>query len=146
MDIREHAPELSSHPVDIGQRTEAAILSALVRRGYAVLLPFGVNQRYDLVIDLDGRFVRAQCKTGRLMDGVVQFRTRSIRSNTSETFTRPYIGEADVFLVYCPETDRIYAVPVEDAPSGGQMYLRVEPTVNRQAHGVNWAKQYELPG
>jgi hypothetical protein len=36
-----------------------------VRRGYSVLLPFGVNQRYDLVLDLDGRFVRAQCKTGR---------------------------------------------------------------------------------
>jgi hypothetical protein len=97
------------------------------------------------VIDLQGHFLRAQCKSGRLVDGVVRFRTRSIRSNTSQTVTRPYVGEADVFLVYCPETGRIYAVPVEDAPSGGQMYLRVDPTVNRQAHGVNWAKQYELP-
>ena len=62
--LRLPKPKLTNHPVDVGHRTEAAILSELVRRGYAVLLPFGVNQRYDLVLDLEGRFVRAQCKTG----------------------------------------------------------------------------------
>lgn len=45
-------PALSSHPVDVGLRSEGAILSELVRRGYCVLVPFGVNQRYDLVLDL----------------------------------------------------------------------------------------------
>jgi hypothetical protein len=144
VDIRDKAPSLSDHPVDVGQRTEGAILSELVRRGYAVLLPFGVNQRYDLVIDIEGRFVRAQCKTGRLMRGVVEFRTRSVRSNTARTVTRGYVGEADIFLVYCRDTGRIYSVPVDEAPRG-QMCLRVEPTVNGQAHGVNWAKDYELP-
>jgi hypothetical protein len=34
---------LSAHPVDIGQRTEAIVLAALVRRGYRVLTPFGTN-------------------------------------------------------------------------------------------------------
>jgi PD-(D/E)XK endonuclease len=43
-----------------------------------VLLPFGVNQRYDLVLDLDGHLVKAQCKTGRLRKGVVSFSTRSV--------------------------------------------------------------------
>lgn len=37
-------PELTSHPVDVGLRTEGAILSELIRRGYCVLMPFGVNQ------------------------------------------------------------------------------------------------------
>jgi hypothetical protein len=145
VDLRYKPPTLTDHPVDVGHRTEGAILFELIRRGYSVLVPFGVNQRYDLVIDVDGEFLRAQCKTGRLVNGVVEFRTRSVRSNTSQTFTRPYLGQADVFLIYCPQTDRIYAVPVQDAPSGGQMYLRVDPTVNRQAHGVNWARDYELP-
>ena len=67
------APEPSSHPVDVGLRTEAAILAELVQRGYQVLVPFGVNQRYDLVLDIEGEFVRAQCKTGRLRDGVIRF-------------------------------------------------------------------------
>jgi hypothetical protein len=111
-------PDLTSHPVDVGQRTEAIIVSELVRRGYRVLLPFGVNQRYDLVIDLDGRFLRVQCKTGRLRDGAVVFSTRSIQSNTRRTVMRGYADDADVFLIACKETERIYAVPVEGAPEG----------------------------
>jgi PD-(D/E)XK endonuclease len=138
-------PKLTNHPVDVGQRTEAAILSELVRRGYAVLLPFGVNQRYDLVLDLDGRFVRCQCKTGRFIDGAIQFPTRSTRSNSRGFTKHGYVGDADFFLVYCAQNRRIYAVPVDDAP-GDAMRLRVEPALNGQAHGVNRASDYELPG
>lgn len=129
----------------MGQRSEGAILGALVRRGLSVLVPFGVNQRYDMVIDLGGKFVRAQCKTGRLRNGVVMFSTRSVRSNTRRVVARGYEGEADVFLVYCPQTERVYVVPVETAPPGGNMCLRVEPTVNHQARRVNWARDFELP-
>jgi PD-(D/E)XK endonuclease len=138
------APEPSSHPVDVGLRTEAAILAELVRRGYQVLFPFGTNQRYDLVLDIEGQFVRAQCKTGRLRRGVVIFSTKSTRSNTRGSFTRGYDGDAEVFLVYCPETGRIYAVPVDDAPAG-YGYLRVDPTRNGQSEGIRWARDYELP-
>jgi hypothetical protein len=46
--------------------------------------------------------------------------------------------------VYCAEVDRVYAVPVEDAPSD-QMSLRVEPSRNGQRLGVNLAEDYELP-
>jgi hypothetical protein len=64
---------LSDHPVDVGLRTEAIIAGALVRMGHRVLLPFGTNQRYDMVVELDGRFLRCQCKTGRLRGGAVCF-------------------------------------------------------------------------
>jgi hypothetical protein len=60
--------------------------------------------------------------------------------------TRGYAGEAELFLVYCPETSRTYAVPVDEAPVNSQMYLRVDPPVNGQARGLNWASDYELPG
>ena len=63
------APPVSDHPVDVGTRTEGAIIGRLCRLGYPVLLAFGVNQRFDLVLDMDGRFLRAQCKTGRLRNG-----------------------------------------------------------------------------
>ena len=92
-------PRLSKHPVDIGHRTEAAIVHRLIESGYRVLLPAGVNQRYDLVIDDSGRFITAQCKTGRLRDGVVIFPARSIQSNTSGTTFRSYAGQVDLFIV-----------------------------------------------
>lgn len=137
-------PKLTNHPVDIGHRTEGAILSELVRRGFTVLLPFGVNQRYDLVVDVGGEFIRGQCKTGRLRRGSVVFSTASVQSNTRISRWRGYRGEADLFLVHCPETDRVYVVPVAESPKG-HMLLRVDPTANGQSKRIHWAADYELP-
>ncbi len=138
-------PDLTSHPVDVGHRSEAAILSELVRRGYRVLLPFGVNQRYDLVLEgEDGRFFRAQCKTGRLRDGAIQFSSISTQSNMRQTGRRGYAGEVDLFIVYCAENERVYVIPADEVP-GTAMHLRVDPPRNQQCKRVRWAKDYELP-
>jgi len=137
-------PELTSHPVDVGLRTEGAILSALVPRGYCVLAPFGVNQRYDLVLDCKSQLLRAQCKTGRLRNGVIQFSSQSVQSNTRGTRTRSYDGEVDLFIVYCTDNGRTYVIPADEVPASG-MYLRVDPPRNRQDKRVRWAKDYELP-
>jgi PD-(D/E)XK endonuclease len=137
-------PRLTSHPVDVGLRTEGAIISELVRRGYALLVPFGVNQRYDLVLDCDGRLLKAQCKTGRLRNGVVQFSAQSVQSNTRRTKIRGYAGEVDLFVVYCPDNQRVYAIPASDVPNCA-MHLRIDPPRNRQSKRVRWAKEYELP-
>ena len=136
--------ELSSHPVDFGQRTEAIILAELVKRGHRVLVPFGINHRYDLALDMGDGFVRVQCKTGRLRNGAVCFKTASTRANTLRAFTRAYDGEADLFLVYCPDTERVYAVSVDEAASS-EGKLRVAPGANGQAKGIRWASDHELP-
>jgi hypothetical protein len=138
------APEPSRHPVDVGARTEAIILAELVRRGYRVLLPFGTNQRYDLVRELDDTFVRVQCKTGRLRNGCVVFNAQSIRSNTERAIRRDYKGEIELFVVCCAETRRLYAVPIEDA-TRTQGTLRIDPPGNCQQKRVRWARDYELP-
>jgi hypothetical protein len=109
LELAKRKERLSSHPVEVGARTEAIIIGELVKRGYRVLLPFGINQRYDLVIDLNGGFVRAQCKTGRLRGAVIKFSTQSVQSNTRRTVARGYAKEADLFLVYCPDNGRTYA-------------------------------------
>lgn len=134
----------TDHPVDVGQRSEAAIQAELVKRGYRVLVPLGVNQRYDLVIDLDGRFVKAQCKTARLRKGAIQFSTRSTRSDGRGVHFRGYDGEIDLFLVYSPDTDCVYGVPIEEAAEG-QMSLRIEAPRNCQRRGIRWAHDFLLP-
>jgi PD-(D/E)XK endonuclease len=144
MDLLAQRPQLTTHPVDVGQRSEGAILAALLRRGFHVLLPFGVNQRYDLVIELNGKFIRAQCKTGRLRNGSIVFPTKSTRSNNRRCVSRGYDGEVDVFLVYCNATEGVYVVPVERA-STGYMHLRIHPAVNGQDRRINWARDFELP-
>jgi hypothetical protein len=48
----------------LGDETEAHVLTALIGAGYTVSVPFGDNERYDLVLDTGERFLKAQCKTG----------------------------------------------------------------------------------
>jgi hypothetical protein len=140
--LRERIP--SRHTVDVGLKTEAVITAQLLSRGIRVLLPCGFNHRYDLVLDLDGEFVRVQCKTGRLRKGAVHFNSESVRSNSNTALRRAYDGEAEIFMVHCADTDEIYAVPVADAPRRS-VTLRVEPTANSQSDGIRWARDYVLP-
>jgi hypothetical protein len=107
------------------------------------LLPSGFNQRYDMVIDAGGRFVRAQCKTGRLRAGSIIFNTCSVRSNTRAAHARAYDGEADVFLVYCADVAKVYVVAVDEA-ARRSMRLRVEAARNNQCQKIQWATDFEL--
>jgi PD-(D/E)XK endonuclease len=131
------------HPVDVGLRHEALIVSELLRRGLHVLIPHGFNRRYDLVLDLDGRFLRVQCKSARLVDGAVVFRTESIRSNMRGTSRRGYAGEIEYFMAYCPATDQVYAIPIEEV-STATVALRTVPAANNQVVGIRMARDYLL--
>jgi hypothetical protein len=134
---------LSTHPVDVGQRSETAILAAFVDHGFQVWLPWGVNQRYDLVLEVRGEFLRVQCKTGRLRNGAVEFTAQSIRSNTKQVLRRSYHGEVEYFAVYCPANRGVYVVPCDDA-TPGHFTLRLTPTSNGQSKGIRWAADYEI--
>jgi hypothetical protein len=135
------------HPKRVGDVSQAKVMAALVAAGKSILLPFGENTRYDIVIDDAGRFVRVQCKTGRLdARGVIRFATASTydhhaRRNGRER--RGYRGEADLFGVYCPQNDRVYLVPVDSLPST-QGCLRVRAPANGQRRLIRWAEEFEL--
>ena len=130
------------NPKAKGERTEGAILGALAKRGRVVLLPFGNNQRYDLVVENeDGSFTRGQCKTGRLLNGCVVFKTCSTNGFTGAQ--RNYRGQVEVFWVYCPELDKIYEVPV-DAVGVETGILRVKPIRGGPKTTIRWAVDYEF--
>ena len=95
------------------------------------------------VLDLSDRFLRVQCKTGRLKAGAVVFSARSVRSNTAVAVMRPYVGEIDYFAVYCPATRGIYLVPC-DTSTRTLVSLRVEPAANSQNKRIRWPADYEM--
>lgn len=136
---------VAMNPSEIGERTEAVILAELVKRGYRPLLPFGNSRRYDFVLDTGDGFITAQCKTGRIRNGVIVFTTASKTKLWSEkkVIDRSYRGEVDMFLVLVPDTEDIYMVPVSQVGIG-KGYLRVEPTQNGQQQNVLWAKDFLL--
>src|SRR5689334_10496972 len=112
------ARPITDHPVDVGLRSEVALTNAFIQLGYAVFLPVGHNHRCDLLLEIGDGFLRVQCKTGRLREGVIRFNTVSTRSNRCDTVRRGYTGEIDGFAVWCPQNGQGYYVPVGDVAAG----------------------------
>jgi hypothetical protein len=93
------------HPKEVGDRSTLAIIYALSSHGYGIYLPFGENTRIDLILERGSSLRRAQCKTGRLRNGVVRFATCSSYAHHPhpKVLKRDYVGEVDDFAVFCPD-------------------------------------------
>lgn len=130
-------------PKTVGEITEARVLAALLQAGAVVLTPFGDNQRYDLVIENDGVFKRVQCKTGRLRNGTIVVNGSSISAPHRGGKRKDYRGSADLFGVYCPDTDECYLVPVDEVPVN-EFRLRVDPVVGNNPKAVRMAAPYRI--
>lgn len=124
----------------VGEISEAVVLAELIKQGKTVLLPFGDNQRYDMVVEENNNFTRIQVKTGRIDNGCVVFNTVSISPFTN--VHKGYKGEADLFAVYSPDLNKVYWIPVDDAPAGS-MRLRVKNPF-KASPNINWAEDYEI--
>lgn len=123
------------------------VMAALAGKGWTVLLPISEDTRYDLVFDDGERLARVQCKAGRLRGGVVRFNTASRNGVWREVpARRSYEGQIEFYGVYCPDTDHVYLVPIEDMPTCSEGSLRVETALNGQSNGVRLAETYLVPG
>lgn len=123
---------------DTGEVAEMECQLALKRGGWTILKPFGHEQAYDFVAEKNGEFKRVQSKNGRLDGGSIDV---TVCTHGSSGGVRTYSSdEIDSFGVYCPETDSVYLVPVEEAPKKN-MRLRVEES---SSHNVRMARKYEI--
>jgi len=136
----------ATHPKEVGDRSQLAIILALKMAGYGVLLPIGENTRYDLAIEDDFALYLVQCKTGHLKNGAVVFKTSSSyyhHPNPKKT-AQHYRGQVTFFGVYCVETGVVYLVPINALKADCHASLRVDPPRNNQHTNVRWAADYEI--
>lgn len=128
----------------IGEISQLAVAASLAKAGWTILMPYGDNQRYDLVIEKDGRFHRVQCKTGRLIQERDVVVADLISGNSLYgTRRRSYEGQIEFFGIYCPQLDKAYLIPIENAPDQS-ITLRLAPTLNKQTRGCRMASDYEI--
>lgn len=128
---------------DVGERSEAMVMAALLRSGKVVLQPFGDNQRYDLVVDDGGgKFSRIQVKTGKLKAGIIEFSTCSSYAHRGRG-RKGYNGECEFFCMYCPQLDKVYIIPVDETPSGSCRF-RISKPRGGVREGTKFAVDYEL--
>lgn len=123
-----------------GDLTEATVVTELLRREVPVSMPFGDNERYDLVVESpDGRMLRAQVKTGWTRDSAVLFKGYNQHTNSSGNTYKPYTDTIDSFLVYSHDYGRLFLIWVDEV--WATMAIRIEESDQRH-ESTNWADEY----
>ena len=126
-----------------GNITELQCILAFMQLGYNVLTPYGDCERYDVVADVNGKFLRIQVKTSNSNDNGASFSFSCRSCNRSEgkiihhTYNK---DEIDYFFTVF--NNKNYLIPVEEC--GSDKRLRLEPAKNGQVRGITWAKDYEM--
>ena len=129
---------------DTGDETEARIIAELLANGYSVSIPFGDNDKYDLVLDDGTRLLRIQCKTAwSNKSDTIRFNTHTQTTKAGEYHEDTYLEEVDAFLVRYPETGQLYWIDVDDATEQ-KMELRFEASLDHPS--INWADDYAFDG
>lgn len=126
-----------------GNITELEAMLAFMKLGYNILTPYGDCERYDFVIDVNGRFMRFQSKTAHSEDNGASFKFsgRSCNRKEGKIIHHKYTNkEIDYFVTTF--NGKCYLIPVEEC--GADKILRILPAKNGQARNVTWAKDYEL--
>lgn len=123
-----------------GDVAEAFVVYLLKKNGFNVLLPWGEDNRYDLVTEKKGVFKRIQVKYATPKDGTIEVRVRSCNNYNIIHYSPKDI---DIIIVYSPEQSKIYIVPLDDIKNRSICKLRLEPTKNKQKKLVVMATKYE---
>lgn len=101
----------------IGNIGEAKVLSEFVRLGMPVYLPFGDNEKADLIADFNGKLNRIQVKTSqKIIDGdKVRFSLVSSTVHRQNGVKHIYTeDEIDYFAFYNLERDRVYLISIKE--------------------------------
>ena len=129
----------------IGNSTELNCIACLYDSGCEILLPYGDNQKYDIVIEYKKQFYRIQCKSANPTykeDGTIDFisfRTSWQSGHQSNERVHYSKEEIDFFATYFE--GQCYLIPVEETASR-QKVLRFAPPKNGQVKGISFAKDY----
>lgn len=99
----------------IGNVGEAKALAEFVARQVPVYLPFGENERCDLVAEFGGKLNKIQVKTSeKVKDGTITWNIKSVTGTKGNYSTHKYTKqEIDYFVLYNVETNLLLLVPLD---------------------------------
>ncbi|MFH0739120.1 MAG: group I intron-associated PD-(D/E)XK endonuclease [Candidatus Omnitrophota bacterium] len=123
-----------------GDIAEAFVTYLLKQNGFNVLIPWGEDNRYDLVSEKNGIFKRIQVKYATSKDGTVEVRARSCNNYNIIHYSPENI---DIIAVYSPTQNKVYFVPLKSIKNRSVCKLRLVPTKNKQKKYVTMAFKYE---
>ena len=127
-----------------GNITEVECMLAFLKLGYNVLMPYGDCERYDFVVDIEGKLLKIQVKTSsdsHIDEGYIIFKCANKTTKEGQFIRHSYTKEQiDYFMT--SYNGQCYLIPVEETST--EKRLRFTPPKNGQLKGISFAKDYEL--
>jgi Holliday junction resolvase-like predicted endonuclease len=123
-----------------GDIAEAFITYLLKQNGFNVLVPWGEDNRYDIVTEKNGIFKRIQVKYATSQNGTVEVRLRSCNNYNIIHYSS---RDIDIIAVYSPKQNKVYFIPLNAIKNRSSCKLRLEPTKNKQKKFIIMASKYE---
>lgn len=127
-----------------GNITELGCMLAFMQLGYNVLTPYGDCERYDFVADVNGKFLKIQCKTSSPQDSEgasYKFSCRSTHKvNGQMKMTKYRADEIDYFATCI--NGKCYLFPQSEC--GSDKIIRFQPPKNGATRNINYATDYEI--
>ena len=128
-----------------GEFSEARALYEFQKYHIPVCIPWGDNQRYDLIAEFNGKFNRIQVKTSNEEDnGSIRCYCRSSKNHTTNKKCDDYIGQIDYFVFYNQIYDIIAIVPMEDVGNKQMISLRLTEPKNGQKKNIKYFSDYSF--
>lgn len=131
-----------------GTMTELHCILDLTSLGIRTLTPTDEASKYDVVADLDGKFIRIQCKTSswatdtKESQTAFQINTCCLTTNTKKT-TRYLYSQNDIDYFYTYFQGQGYLVSIQEA-TGATFRWRYEYPATGQKQGIHIAENYKI--
>lgn len=128
----------------IGDISEAQVITQLLQAGVSVSVPFGDRDRYDLIVDTGKQLLKVQVKTALNKGDFILVKACSITTENGKYVTTTYHGQIDYVIAYEPTNSKLYMIHINEFGKGGTINLRVSPTKNKQLKRIISAENFEF--
>lgn len=99
-----------------GDIAEQAVILYALKQGWGVLRPIGDRLPYDLVLDINGKFIRIQVKSAWFDESRQNYVVDNRRTKTNRRVMLREKYQKDDFnfaVIYIEETNVFYVIPIE---------------------------------
>ena len=127
----------------IGNIGEAKVLAKFVEMGIPVYIPFGDDEKADLIAEFNDKLNKIQVKTSiKSKNGCSLFDLTSSTAHRTNGGRRKYSNsEIDYFALYSLDRDKIYLMKVPDNPMSA-ITIRFEDTKSGMKSRVNYESDF----
>ncbi|MEM6348212.1 MAG: group I intron-associated PD-(D/E)XK endonuclease [Bacteroidota bacterium] len=131
-----------------GDIAEQVVILKALKKGWEVLTPIGDRLPYDLVFEIDNRFVRIQVKSAWFDKAKFNFVTDNRRTKTNRRNLKrePYQAEDfDFAIIYIEPLDIFYIMPIEVFVGyGSEIHLVEDEKRQRKPKSAEYREAWHL--